>query len=286
MQITEHIHAKRMYFKAVTPAGVMKRNVFVYLITGDHAPCLIDAGVASSVDDVLDFIADAGAGGKSVSEILITHAHVDHIGGLAELKCRLGCPAAASEKSAPWIEDIDIQFRQRPVPQFYDFVKRSAVIERRLSDGDEIDLGGHTLVVYEAPGHEKGQLAFYSKEDGVLLSADSIPVLGEMPVYEDLSAEINTLRRLDSIENVNTLLASWDDPCEGAENVHRILKNAMDYVRLIHTLTQEGLTNFGADNVVEVARYVHNALDLPASTFNLLFTNTIQAHIKEHDLEI
>lgn len=284
MQITEHVHAKKVRFQAVTQAGVMERTVYVYLVAGDKYSCLIDTGVYSSLSDVLGFITDAGKKPDDIGEILITHAHTDHIGSLKSLKQRLGCPAAASVLSSRWIEDVDAQFRERPVPGFYDVVEGSAKIERNLADRDIIQLGASTLITYAAPGHERGQLAFFHEQDGVLFTADCIPVIGELPIYDDLSAEISSVRRLSEVDGVKVLLMSWDDPHTGDVDIRRVFSNALAYIRKIHGLTLEGIVRYRETDVQAVAKYVHSALGLHPSSFLPLFVDTVKAHIREKDL--
>jgi len=282
MQISNHVYAKKMHFTG----GNMVRTVYVYLVTGEKTSVLIDTGVFPSRKDVLAFISDAGKTPEDISEILISHAHTDHIGALHSLKEQLNCPAASSELSALWIEDVDKQFHERPVPNFKEFVESSAVIERNIQDGDVIELGGSTLVTHAAPGHERGQLAFFHQEDGVLFTADSIPVPGEMPVYEDLSAELATLRRLQAVEGIKVLLMSWDDPYEGTENISKVFDDALAYVQRIHSLTLEGIGMYGEDDLEAVTKYVHGVLGLPAGALNALFTGTIKAHISEKELTV
>jgi glyoxylase-like metal-dependent hydrolase (beta-lactamase superfamily II) len=282
MQITNHVYAKKVDFQGITPAGVIKRTVHVYLVTGNETSCLIDTGVYPSFDSVVEFIASAGKKPGDIGEILLTHSHVDHMGSLKNLKEYLGCPAAASEFSAGWIEDIDEQFRLRPAPNFYDFVQGPAKVERKLKDKDCTRLGGSTLIAYEVPGHEKGHLAFFHEEDGVLFTGDSIPAPGDLPIYENVSAEVNSLCRMRDLEGVRVLLmSSWEKPCAGAGEIRRLFDDALAYVRQLHGLTLEGIAQCGETDVEAVAKYVHTALRMPAGTFVKFFINTVQAHIQE-----
>ena len=286
MRITEHVYAKKMTFQAVTPTGVLERTVYVYLVAGDKSSCLIDTGVFPGVNEVLEFISDSGKKPEDISEILITHGHSDHHGALPSLKRRLQCTAAASELSARWIEDVDLQFRQRPVPHFHDFVEGSAIIERKIRDGNITCLGGSTLVACTAPGHEPGQTAFFHKEDGVLFAADCLPVQGEIPVYDDVSAEVGSIRRLAAIPGVEVLLMSWDDPHIGRGAVQKAFDDAIEYIRKLHGFTLEGIRQYGEANIESVAKYAHQELGLPQETFTKFFLDTVQAHIRERDLMI
>ena len=281
MKLTEHVHMQQMHFMG----GKMVRTVCVYLVEGNHRSVLIDTGVFPNREGVLEFIKETGKQLEDISQILITHAHTDHIGALKGLKELLRAPAAASEKSARWIEDVTVQLRERPVPNFEQFVEGSATVEQKLSAGEKIKLGGSTLEVFEVPGHEMGQLAFFHVEDGVLFTADAVPVPGEMPVYEDLTAEITTLKKLLAIEGVKILLMSWANPYIGQEKARKALVDGMKYVKRIHALVQEGVGLYGGDEPA-VGKYVHSALELPEENMNALFMETIRAHMQEIDLII
>lgn len=282
MQISNHVYAKKMNFLG----GNLMRTVFVYLVSGEKGSVLIDTGVFPNRSDVTDFISDCGQQPKNIIKILITHAHTDHIGSLKFQKEVLDVPAASSAWSARWIEDVELQKAERPVPNFDAFVGGSTMIEQKLSDGDIIELGDSCLKVYATPGHEPGHLAFFHPQDGVLITGDAIPVPGEMPVYHDVSAEMNTLKKLQQINHVNVLLMSWADPYIGSENAKKAICDGIDYVRHIHNLVNEGIQIYGENDSASISKYVHSALGLSPEVLNKLFTNTINAHIREKDLKI
>ena len=284
MQITEHVFSKKMEFTANTPFGLLKRHAFVFLVKGTEKNCLIDAATKPLLPEVLDFMAETGLRPSDIGEILITHSHSDHTGALNSLKELCGCPVAASKGSVEWIENIDLQFEKRPVPRFYEFVEGSVKVDHQLVPGDVISLGDGSLKAYAAPGHDQGQLVYFHPEDGVLLSADSIPVPGSMPVYDNVQAQLDTLYRLRDIPGVKVLLMSWDDPHYGEEEVRQVLDDAIAYVRHIHCLTMEAVGSLGADDVEAVAKQVHSALNLAPSEFTKMFITTIKAHMEAKEV--
>lgn len=284
MKITEHVFSKKMQFQSQTPNGVLTRSAYVFLVTGAQGACLIDAGIAPLRQEIIGFATDCGQGRGDIKEILITHAHADHMGALRGLQSYYGCPVAASARAAVWIEDVERQFRERPVPRFHELVEGSVKVDRTLADGDRTELGGSTLMACAVPGHDPGQLAFFHEQDGVLFSADSIPIPGEMPIYEDAAAEARSLCRMRALPGVRVLLMSWADAITGEESIRQTLDDALAYMRQIHQLTMEGAQRNGAENLEAVAQHVHAGLGLPASEFTGMFIGTVRAHLSQPTL--
>lgn len=115
------IHQVKINFN-VTPE--IKRFVYVYIIAGEKGCYLIDSGVAGSETIIEKELTQMGRSISDVKALFITHAHPDHIGGAAVLKRASGCQIYASAGEASWIANIDLQFKQRPIPDFYQLVQR------------------------------------------------------------------------------------------------------------------------------------------------------------------
>lgn len=93
-----------------------------------------------------------------VEILLATHAHFDHVAGLAELKRLTGARMMMSEADAVLLEDggkSDFRFGDDPATNF-----EPVQVERRLKDRDTIELGGVTLTAHHHPGHTKGATSF------------------------------------------------------------------------------------------------------------------------------
>jgi metallo-beta-lactamase class B len=87
-----------------------------------------------------------------------THAHFDHVAGLAELKRMTGARVVMSEADAVLLEDggkSDFRFGDDPDTTF-----EPVRVDRRLADRDAIELGGVTLTAHHHPGHTKGATSF------------------------------------------------------------------------------------------------------------------------------
>ena len=98
--------------------------------------------------------------GLKLEQIWITHAHVDHAAGTAELAEQLNLPIVGPHPADQfWID------RLAASAQSYGFPPAKAFTPSRwLQDGDTVTLGGHTLQVRHCPGHTPGHVVFYSAE--------------------------------------------------------------------------------------------------------------------------
>lgn len=88
--------------------------------------------------------------------MVLTHAHPDHIGAARSIKSATGCMIAAHSSEKPWIEDVELQARERPVPGFHSLVQGPVTVDRLLEDGDITNLGnGPKIEILHTPGHSR-----------------------------------------------------------------------------------------------------------------------------------
>jgi metallo-beta-lactamase class B len=133
-------------------------DLSTYLITTDAGHILINTGFAETVPQIKSGVEQLGFELGDVEILLATHAHGDHVAGLAELKRLTGARMMMSEADAAALEDggkSDFRFGDSPETHF-DPVK----VDRRLKDQDRIELGGVTLTAHHHPGHTKGATSF------------------------------------------------------------------------------------------------------------------------------
>ncbi len=283
MQIEKHIHALKIPFTIVTPSGVViDRFVYVYLIYGTNGVCLIDTGPASSEQAIFNYLRATERKVSDISLIIQTHAHPDHIGASRTIKGETGCPVAihASEKS--WIENVQLQAKERPIPGFDQLVSGSLVVNRLLEDGEVFDLGcGLKLQVFHTPGHSKGSISILLLGYQALFSGDAIPVPGEMPVYEDVPATVASIRKLRSIKDLRHLLPSWDEPRKGAL-VYQRMDEGLQYIQHIHDAVRACADVTDRDPLALTGRVLEQ-LGLPPELANPIVARTITAHYAVRD---
>ena len=108
-------------------------------------------------------------------QILLTHAHIDHAGGTAQLARELSLPIVGPHPGDQfWIDGLALQARQFGFPGAEPFTPT-----RWLQDGDEVRVGECTLAVRHCPGHTPGHVVFHDAESkrafvGDVLFAGSI----------------------------------------------------------------------------------------------------------------
>jgi glyoxylase-like metal-dependent hydrolase (beta-lactamase superfamily II) len=127
----------------------------VYLIDDGDALALVDTSLPGSAKKIAAQIEGLGRRIEDVTRILITHEHMDHIGGLPDLKVMSGAEVIASAAAKAEIE------RQLDV-----------AVDRVIADGEMIEglLGG--LQVIATPGHAPGHVSFWQAERRLLFTGD------------------------------------------------------------------------------------------------------------------
>lgn len=280
-QVSEHVHSIKIPFKI--PAGknrFIERFVYTYIITEDDI-VLIDSGVSGSGKIIFDYILKQGRTPSQIAMTVLTHAHIDHIGGAPFIKNNTNCIAAAHVDDIRWMEDTELQEKERPVPGFKSLIEGNIKIDRILEDGETIRLNNDsTIEVIHTPGHSRGHISLYYGKDRVLITGDCLPVSGDMPVYDDVELSLASIDKLAEMKDIDVLLSAWADPVYGTK-VYEKLKDGADYIREIHDL----VSGYKADSVdvMTIAQSVCDRLKLPPGTMNPLFFNTIAAHLKAPD---
>ena len=280
MQISDKIHALKVPFQITDKSGLkVPRFVYVYLIYGEKI-CLIDSGVASSEQFIFDYIRKTGRQPEEISLLVLTHSHPDHIGSAKAIKEASGCVVAAHVAEKAWIEDIDLQSRERPVPGFHSLVGGSVKVDRALKEGDILDLGDSLgLEVIHTPGHSGGSICLWLAEEGVLFSGDAIPMLGEMPIYDDPFESVKSIKRLKAIVGIKVLLAAWDQPRDG-EQAYLIMDESLRYLLHIHEAVIKISREQPTLDSMELTKGVLKELGMPETMANPMIVRSFQANLK------
>jgi len=285
MQINKHVHAIKVpFYITIPPSTIIERFVYVYLIYGTKGVCLIDTGIASSEETIFNYLRKTDRRVEDISLVIQTHSHPDHIGSTRTIKAESRCSVAAHPQEKAWIENVQLQATERPVPGFDLLVAGPVPVDRLLVDGEVFDLGcGLKLEIFHTPGHSKGSISILLLGYRMLFSGDAIPVPGEMPVYEDVIASVLSIKKLRAIKDIRHLLPSWDEPRKGDE-VYQRMEGGLDYIQRIHEvvlkISEKGLS----DDPMELCRRALTELGIPPEMANPLVANSFAAHLaaREH----
>ena len=129
-----------------------------YLIVTPQGNILINSGMADSVPMILASVEQLGFRFSDIKLITATHAHTDHVAGLAEIKRLTGAKMLLEEDDVSVVESggkTDFRWGESPGAHF-----EPVRVDQRLRDGDKIALGGTELTVHHHPGHTKGAVSF------------------------------------------------------------------------------------------------------------------------------
>jgi metallo-beta-lactamase class B len=123
-----------------------------YLVTTPDGHLLIDTGLPEANAQIKANIAKLGFKVADIKYLLNTHAHLDHTGGLAELKQETGAQLVAGERDRPLLEGGYYPGQESVKELRFPPVK----VDRPVKDGDTVRLGGVTLTAHATPGHSPG----------------------------------------------------------------------------------------------------------------------------------
>ena len=145
----------------ISPINAFTDN-YIWLIQTNEGNTLVDPGDSKPIISTIDKL------GITIDDILITHHHFDHIGGLESLK-----PLIKGSVIGPKNNAIDL-------------------LDKHVSEGDIIESIGLQFSVFEVPGHTLDHIAFYSEtEKEVLFCGDTIFSCGCGRVFEGTFEQMN-----------------------------------------------------------------------------------------------
>lgn len=239
MQITNQLHQLRIDFNIqLAPDKIMPRFVNVFIFFGRKIT-LIDTGVKGSEEKIFNYIAENGRSFHEIDTIILSHSHPDHIGSAACIKELTGCRILAHKKEQHWIENIDLQEKERPVPGFKLLVDRSVDIDEFLVDGQIIQLDNQISVgIIHSPGHSAGLLSMYFIEDKILFTGDAIPLKNDIPNYDNFQELKQSLWTIKVGIPYQTLLTSWTPALTNIGEIEQLIAEGENYLNQINAIVQ------------------------------------------------
>lgn len=187
---------------------------------------LIDAGLMRKSEYKLKVLDALGIGLDQIKRIILTHSHLDHIGCLPELKRKIPHmevwlhTAEASELEAGderTVYGMNL-FKTMAQAQFglRDGLFKMEV-HKKLKEGDQLLLDGSLWEVLHLPGHSKGSIGLYNRQQRILISGDTIYsdyAIGRFDLYGADPAELKrSLERIAGLE-LDVLLPAHNNVME------------------------------------------------------------------------
>ena len=133
-------------------------DLSTYLITTPQGHILINTGVGDTAKQIKASVEQLGFNLADTKILTATHAHFDHVAGMAELKRMTGARLVVSERDKELFESggrLDFRFGDTPGARF-----EAVTVDGTFKDSDTISLGGTVLTAHHHPGHTKGATSF------------------------------------------------------------------------------------------------------------------------------
>jgi glyoxylase-like metal-dependent hydrolase (beta-lactamase superfamily II) len=148
---------------SVIPVTDYQQNCTLLICEQTDKAALVDPG-----GDIEVLLAEVKRQGVELESILLTHGHMDHIGGVAELAMRLSLPIIGPQiEDEFWIQALPEQCKMFGFPKCGSFTPN-----RWLNDGDTVRVGNEELKVIHCPGHTPGHVVYFIEHERLALVGD------------------------------------------------------------------------------------------------------------------
>jgi hydroxyacylglutathione hydrolase len=173
----------------LVPVTPFQQNCAIVFDDDTKRGAVVDPG--GDVDRILEAITQAGV---TIEKILLTHGHIDHAGGAAELREKLGVTIEGPNRD----DDFLLQSLPETGLQYGMTDTRVVTPDRWLSEGDVVEVAGFSFRIIEAPGHSPGSVVFFCEAQRFALMGD---VLFKGSVGRTDLRRSNHQHLMDSIKN-------------------------------------------------------------------------------------
>ena len=148
----------------ILPVGPLQCNCSIIGDEISHEAMVIDPG-----DDIADVLAIIEKHNLTVKQIVITHAHIDHVGGAMKLRAATGAPILLNQNDYALLKMLDLQA---------DWIGMESPgkveIDHSLNEQDTVKAGSLIANVMHTPGHTEGSICLYFPAQKKLIAGDTL----------------------------------------------------------------------------------------------------------------
>jgi hydroxyacylglutathione hydrolase len=148
----------------ILPVGPLQCNCSVIGDEVTREAMVIDPG--DNIDDVLALVTKHNL---QVKQIVITHAHIDHVGGAMKLRARTGAPILLNQNDYALLQMLDVQATWLGMAS-----PGKVEIDQSLGQDDTLKAGPLTASVIHTPGHTEGSICLYFPREKKLIAGDTL----------------------------------------------------------------------------------------------------------------
>ncbi len=148
----------------ILPVGPLQCNCSVIGDETTHEAMVIDPG-----DDMGDILALIQKHNLQIKRIVITHAHIDHVGGAMKLRAATGAPILLNHNDYTLLKMLDLQAAWIGMES-----PGKVEIEHSLGESDKVEAGALLANVMHTPGHTEGSICLYFPAQKKLIAGDTL----------------------------------------------------------------------------------------------------------------
>ena len=148
----------------ILPVGPLQCNCSIVGDEKSHEAIVIDPG--DDIEAIMEIVARHGL---QVKQIVVTHAHIDHVGGAMKLKQLTGAPILLNQNDSALLRMMDTQAQwlgMRPPGK--------VAIDQSVTSGDSVKVGAVEGKVLHTPGHTEGSICLYFEPEKRLVAGDTL----------------------------------------------------------------------------------------------------------------
>jgi len=148
----------------ILPVGPLRCNCSIIADETTGEAMVIDPG-----DEIEDILARVRKHNLQVKQIVITHAHIDHVGGAMKLRAATGAPILLNQNDYALLKMLDVQAAWIGVP-----APGNMEIDRSVTTGESVSAGSHSATILHTPGHTEGSICLYFEAEKKLIAGDTL----------------------------------------------------------------------------------------------------------------